>query len=86
MSGSRIKKATLTMVMYTTTGRGPGSKGTARRGTVSFQYIGNLALTVIGPGTRSRYVFGQPGHMVSVDVRDAQALLKVPHLRQMRGA
>ena len=74
-------KSILNTMMYSTGSRA-GHRARAWRGNVSFEYTGDNALTVIGRGTRCRYIFRQPGHVLSVDVRDAQAMLMVPHLRR----
>jgi hypothetical protein len=47
----------------------------------TFEYVGNTALTVIGPVTSARYRFDYPGSRVQVDLRDRAALARVPVLR-----
>jgi hypothetical protein len=47
----------------------------------TFEYIGNTALTVVGPITGARYRFDHPGSRVHVDPRDRPALAQVPVLR-----
>ena len=48
-----------------------------------FQYIGKTGLTVMGPRTRKRYRFDNPGAVVVVDPRDKHALAAVPALREV---
>ncbi len=49
---------------------------------VEFEYTGTTALTVIGPYTGRRYRFNRPGARLTVDGRDAFALVHVPVLRR----
>ncbi len=48
-----------------------------------FQYLGQTRLTVMGPRTRKRYRFDQPGAVVAVDPRDRRAMTAVSILRQV---
>jgi hypothetical protein len=50
---------------------------------VTYEYIGRSGMTVFGPVTGRRYRFGSPGSRAIVDPRDAPALRRVPHLRQV---
>jgi hypothetical protein len=52
---------------------------------VTFEYIGNTALTVTGPMTRATYRFRAPGARVPVDARDARAVAALPHVRRVEG-
>jgi hypothetical protein len=51
---------------------------------VDFEYTGSSSLTAIGPVTGRRYEFPQPGATLTVDARDAAALLSVPKLRRLQ--
>ena len=51
---------------------------------VCFEYVGNSALTVLGPVTGRRYRFDRPGDRVLVDLRDTPSVAAVPHLREIR--
>jgi hypothetical protein len=48
----------------------------------SFQYLGTSNMTVQGPITKRLYRFAQHGAVVTVDVRDAPSLARVPQLRR----
>jgi hypothetical protein len=48
----------------------------------AFQYVGASGLTVQGPVTRRLYRFSAPGAVLTVDVRDAPSLARVPQLRR----
>jgi hypothetical protein len=50
---------------------------------VLFEYVGNTALTVVGPVTGRRYRFGRPGDRVLVDLRDRPSLVVFPNLREI---
>jgi hypothetical protein len=50
---------------------------------VTFEYIGNTAMAVIGGVSRLRYTFIKPGTKVEVDARDRASLAAIPHLRQV---
>lgn len=52
-------------------------------GQVYFRYVGNTALTVIGPVTGRTYKFSAGGAVSGADLRDAPSLAAVPHLRQV---
>lgn len=51
---------------------------------VLFEYVGNSALTVLGPVTGRRYRFARPGDRVLVDPRDKPSVSAVPHLREIK--
>jgi hypothetical protein len=51
------------------------------RQTVQFQYVGQTALTVTGPVSRTSYRFDSPGARATVDSRDYAALSGVPVLK-----
>lgn len=53
---------------------------------VEFEYTGRTALTVMGPLTWQRYRFEKTGAIVSVDARDAAAMMVVPYLRRVKPA
>jgi hypothetical protein len=53
---------------------------------VAYTYIGATALVAMGPVTRRRYHFDQPGATLAVDGRDAPAFAAIPHLRRGRPA
>jgi hypothetical protein len=67
----------------------PGWKPEGRSGIldprpkVTFEYIGNTAMAVIGGVSRLRYTFIKPGTKVEVDARDRASLAAIPHLRQV---
>jgi hypothetical protein len=48
-----------------------------------FEYIGQTALTAIGPATGKRYRFDRPGARLEVDLRDRRGIAAVPLLRQV---
>jgi hypothetical protein len=50
---------------------------------VSFEYVGEFGLTVVGGITRRAYVFREPGARVGVDRRDVLSLLSIPVLRRV---
>jgi len=60
-------------------------KGTRVTGpsTVVFEYLGQTALSIIGPATRTSYRFDRPGARVMVDARDRHSLAAVPVLRRV---
>ena len=51
--------------------------------TVGFEYVGETAISVLGPITRMRYRFAHQGARIEVDQRDAPYLSAVPKLRRM---
>jgi hypothetical protein len=51
--------------------------------TVGFEYVGETALTVLGPFTRTRYRFRSAGVRREVDHRDAPYVSGVPNLRRV---
>lgn len=53
------------------------------RATVLFEYIGNTALSIIGPGSRIAYRFDRAGARALVDRRDLIYFTQVPVLRQV---
>jgi len=52
--------------------------------TVTFEYVGKTAITVLGPMSRMQYRFHRPGERVQVDHRDVPYLSGVPNLRRVR--
>lgn len=52
--------------------------------TVGFEYVGETALSVLGPITRIHYRFGATGARVEVEHRDAPYVSGVPNLRRVR--
>jgi hypothetical protein len=55
----------------------------AQRQGIFFQYIGDTAVTAVGPMSGRQYRFGYPGAVVQVDPRDRASLTAVPKLRQI---
>lgn len=51
---------------------------------VSFAYVGNTNMTVIGPATGYQYNFDRPGARLYVDPRDRAGLASIRQLRQVR--
>ena len=51
------------------------------RATVLFEYTGNTALNIIGPGSRTAYRFDRAGARVLVDRRDLPYFARVSVLR-----
>jgi len=49
---------------------------------VVFEYVGNTAMTVVGPATGKRYRFDRQGARLEEHLRDRRALAAAPHLRQ----
>ena len=64
--------------------RKQSTQGGGHGQTVTFEYVGDTALTAIGGVTRRRYQFAEPGARVAADPRDFHSLLQVPVLRQVR--
>jgi len=60
-------------------------KGAARPTTALFEYVGRTRLSIIGPVTRTSYLFDRPGARVLVDGRDRASLSTIPVLRQVGG-
>ena len=52
--------------------------------TTPFEYVGETAMSVVGPVTRTHYRFGATGARVGVDRRDVPYLSGVPNLRRVR--
>jgi hypothetical protein len=50
---------------------------------VTFEYVGESALTAVGPVSGRRYRFAQGGARVTVDPRDRPALARIARLRQV---
>lgn len=48
----------------------------------TLEYSGARGITAIGPITGRRYHFAGPGARLDVDVRDRDALLRVPGIRR----
>jgi hypothetical protein len=61
----------------------PGHARTLRD-VAQFEYVGDTALTVMGPVSGTRYRFAQRGAVVAVDLRDRRAVAAVPHLREVK--
>ena len=55
----------------------------ANESTLSFEYVGGSAMTVVGPITGARYRFIGYGARVNVDPRDRLSLIAVPNLREV---
>lgn len=51
--------------------------------TIAFEYVGETAMSVLGPITRTRYRFRGTGARVPIDHRDAPYVSAVPNLRRM---
>jgi len=58
--------------------------GVQRTSVAYFQYIGDRALTVVGPVTGRRYHFGERGVILAVEPADRRGLAAVPLLRMVR--
>jgi len=59
--------------------------GRASRNMVAyFEYIGKMAVTVIGPVTGLKYRFPASGSRLAVDLRDRQYVAKIPQLQEIR--
>ena len=66
------------------TARRPGNGSPpARRFSVVFEYLGDTAMTVVGPASGRRYRFERRGARVVVDPRDRPGLARVPRLREV---
>jgi hypothetical protein len=68
--------------------RGTGAQASSnaapvRQFVISFEYVGQTALTAVGGATGKRYRFDRPGARVVVDPRDRPSLAVVPALRQV---
>jgi hypothetical protein len=50
-----------------------------------FEYLGKTALIVIGPSTRTRYHFTEPGQRLPIDPRDRSSLVLIRQLAQVPG-
>jgi len=48
--------------------------------TVTFEYQGRGAMTLVGAATRKIYWFSGPGARIEVHARDAESLATVPNL------
>ena|ERR1035441_7057424 len=63
-----------------------GARATVRESpmtqSVGLEYVGDTALSVVGPITRMQYRFPRTGARLEVDHRDAPYLSGVPHLRR----
>jgi hypothetical protein len=60
-----------------------GAESLVPPGTVTFEYIGRTALSVVGGVTGTRYRFEQPGIRLAVDRRDRDSLDMLPMLKQL---
>jgi hypothetical protein len=60
-------------------------KAAARPTAALFEYVGRTRLAMIGPVTRTSYIFDRPGARVLVDGRDRASLSMIPVLRQVGG-
>jgi hypothetical protein len=47
---------------------------------VTFEYLGNGTMTVVGAATRKVYWFSGPGARIEIRAQDADSLSGVPHL------
>lgn len=57
------------------------------RSVVNFEYLGTGTLVAVGPVTGRRYHFNhRAAYVVAVDVRDRDALARVPNLREVRNS
>jgi hypothetical protein len=54
------------------------------RSQVYFEYLGNTALTVVGPGSGRNYRFEGRGARREVDLRDRRALTAIAQLKEVR--
>ena len=54
-----------------------------RRDSVSFEYIGQTSLVVVGPATGRQYNFERTGARVSIDPRDRPWVASMRALRQV---
>ena len=52
--------------------------------TVAFEYVGETAMSVQGPMTRTQYRFRGTGARVGIDHRDVPYVSGVPNLRRVR--
>lgn len=59
------------------------SQPVGRHFEVTFEYVGNTALTAVGPVSGRHYRFERAGARVTVDPRDRPGLATIPHLRQL---
>jgi hypothetical protein len=67
----------------TTVSAAPPATRQSSYGLVAFEYIGQTALTVVGPVSRTIYTFGSPGARALVDGRDSIPLGTVRSLRRV---
>ena len=63
---------------------GPTVRELPMSSTMGFEYVGETALSVFGPITRTHYRFRGNGAQVEVDHRDAPYVSGVPSLRRVR--
>jgi hypothetical protein len=61
--------------------RVPEPQATSMASRLAFEYTGNGAMAVIGPGSGIRYSFEKPGARVEVDPRDSHFLSTLRDLR-----
>ena len=66
------------------TARAPLATSRVAQTNVSFAYVGNSAMTVVGPVTGYQYKFDRPGARLYVDPRDRAALASIRQLKQVR--
>ncbi len=50
---------------------------------ISFEYIGNTALTVTGNATGKRYRYTKKGDVLLIDYRDSFAMMNLPLLKRI---
>ncbi len=67
----------------TTVSVAPAETRQSSYGLVAFEYVGQTALTVVGPVSRAIYTFGSPGARAFVDGRDSIPLATVRSLRRV---
>jgi hypothetical protein len=61
----------------------PAYKRPSSYGLVAFEYVGQTALTVVGPVSRAIYTFGSQGARAFVDGRDSIPLATMRTLRRV---
>ena len=58
-------------------------ESTSNTAGTNFEYTGKTALTVTGNITRKNYRFNYPGHIQTVDHRDAPGMIAIPVLKKI---
>ena len=64
--------------------RGQPTRSILQRASVSFAYVGNTRMTVVGAVSGYQYSFDRPGARLYVDPRDRAGLASIRQLRQVR--